>query len=226
MKIQYEKYKSLLVISIIIMVSGFIVFSCKKNDDVAPIITLIGADSIKSQPLNQVYVDQGATAMDETDGDISENVFVESDVNVDRLGWYTVTYNVVDEGGNSALPISRKVRVINQGYDHDGDFLAHEFKVHPEKDSCIYNTFFDLDSLVNLRMVFTNFACEDSLNVYAEMSGSLLEIPLQFIEDSTHRMSFQGSGFINDTLIYLEYLKTTDSSSSTWNSTFTRLSGF
>jgi len=226
MSLNNLKYINRVIFLIVGLIIAISIESCNTKDELAPIITLNGADSVKSHPLNQVYWDEGATAIDETDGDISENIFVESNVNEDLLGWYEVTYNVVDKAGNSALPVSRSVRVINQGYLYDGDFMAYEFMVYPEKDTCSYYTYFDLDSTVNLRMIFTNFACEENLNIYADMNGSLLEIPLQFIQDSTHNMSIQGAGYINDTLVYLEYLKTTDTLSSTWNSTFIRLSGF
>jgi len=226
MRLNNLKYINRVVFFIVGLIIALSFESCNTKDEMAPVITLIGEDSIRSQPLNQVYVDEGATAMDETDGDISENIFVESLVNVDILGWYEVIYNVVDKAGNSAKPVSRPVRVINQGYLHDGDFMAYESMVYPEKDTCSYHTYFDLDSTVNLRMIFTNFACEENLNIYADMNGALLEIPLQFIVDSTRNMSIQGAGYINDSLIYLEYLKTTDTLSSTWNSTFIRLSGF
>jgi hypothetical protein len=222
MKIPFEKYKNLVVISVILLITGSIIFACQKNDDVPPILTLNGADSVKSHPLNQVYSDGGAKAIDETDGDISENIFVESNVNVDRLGWYTVTYNVADKGGNSALPLVRHVRVINSGWPQSANYWATEVEVFNELNTCSYPMFFELDSSLNYRMIFTSFACENGLNVYADMSDTLLVIPFQTVEDSVKRISFQGSGYINDSLIFMDYKRITDTLTTYWNATFIR----
>lgn len=193
--------------------------SCNTKDDMAPVITLLGSQSF-GIPLNEEYIDAGATALDETDGDITENIFVENTIDVDLLGWYTVTYNVVDKGGNSALPVTRDIRVINLRYVNVGNYLATEVQVYPEQDTCSYGTSFITDSTLNNRMVFTNFACEEGLNVYADLSGTLLLVPFQTIQDSARIVSFQGSGYIIDSLINLEYRRITDTLTTFWEATF------
>jgi hypothetical protein len=62
-------------------------------------------------PANSNYVDAGAIAEDNIDGDISASVVVTSNVNTAIVGSYTVTYNVSDFAGNSATAISRTVTV-------------------------------------------------------------------------------------------------------------------
>ena len=62
-------------------------------------------------PSGSVYTDQGATAEDNIDGDISGSIVVTNDVNTARPGTYTVTYNVSDFAGNPAAPITRTVNV-------------------------------------------------------------------------------------------------------------------
>ncbi|MCB0823878.1 MAG: DUF5011 domain-containing protein, partial [Bacteroidales bacterium] len=88
-------------------------FSCQQVDETPPILILKGEDTVK-QILNVAYVDGGASATDETDGNITNNIFVENTVNVDRVGFYTITYKVLDNGGNEAVPIHRVVEVYNQ----------------------------------------------------------------------------------------------------------------
>ena len=82
------------------------------GDVEAPVITLIGGSEVEI-PLGQAYVDAGATAADNLDGDISANIIVSNSVNVNQVGSYSVVYNVVDSNGNYATPVIRTVIVIS-----------------------------------------------------------------------------------------------------------------
>lgn len=205
------------------MIVGFIIAisfeSCNTKDDMAPVITLIGSEALE-HPLNETYVDAGATALDETDGDLTSSIFVDNAVDVDYFGDYYVTYTCVDKAGNEAIPVSRKIRVINSSWQKAGNYAAMETQVFPMKDTCYYGMYFDVDFTVNNRLIFTSFACEVGLPVYADISNNLIVIPFQSIVDSVHNMGFQGAGYINDTLIYIEYTRTTDTLTSYWNATF------
>lgn len=80
-------------------------------DTVAPVITLNGNSAI-TVPQNGTYTDQGASALDDRDGDISANVVVGGDtVNTAVEGTYTVTYDVADAAGNDATQVTRTVTV-------------------------------------------------------------------------------------------------------------------
>ena len=80
-------------------------------DKVSPVITIIG-----DNPFNIIkgttYVDAGATALDDVDGDITANIITVNPVNVNIIGDYTITYNVKDAVGNSATQIIRLVHVV------------------------------------------------------------------------------------------------------------------
>ena len=82
-------------------------------DTTAPVITLTGANPQVIE-LGDNYLELGATANDNLDGDISSNISVDnSQVNINNPGTYFVTYNVSDAAGNKALEISRIVNVID-----------------------------------------------------------------------------------------------------------------
>lgn len=102
--------KNVLIILPLILIS-FI--SCKKtsNDNTAPIITLNGQPSLYVDK-GTSYTDAGATATDETDGDITSSIIVSNPVNVNVEDIYYVTYNVSDKAGNAAIEVKRKVEVI------------------------------------------------------------------------------------------------------------------
>ncbi len=78
----------------------------------APVITLTGANP-QSIVVGGTYTELGATAVDNVDGDISSYIFIDSSVNTDVLGSYTVTYSVSDAAGNVAVPLTRTVNVVD-----------------------------------------------------------------------------------------------------------------
>ena len=80
------------------------------GDAVAPVLTLLGGATV-DVPSGSAYVDSGAAALDNIDGDISGRISVSNPVNTTIVGAYTVTYNVQDLAGNQATPISRTVNV-------------------------------------------------------------------------------------------------------------------
>jgi hypothetical protein len=79
-----------------------------RGDAVPPVITLQGDASVSVQS-QSVYIDAGATAVDNIDGDIE--VVVTSTVNTSVVGNFTVTYNATDFAGNAAAPVLRNVTV-------------------------------------------------------------------------------------------------------------------
>ena len=83
------------------------------NDITAPVITLLG-DNPLEVPLNGVYNDPGATALDDIDGDLTTELAVGGNVVTTNIaGIYTITYNVSDASGNPAAQVIRMVNVSN-----------------------------------------------------------------------------------------------------------------
>jgi len=69
------------------------------NVEEAPVITLNGASAINDLLLDSNYVDAGATAIDEEDGELTAMMLVTSDVNTSVPGRYWVIYSVTDSSG-------------------------------------------------------------------------------------------------------------------------------
>lgn len=83
----------------------------KRGDLIAPYMVKLGADTVY-HVRTQAYTDMGATACDDMDGDISNNVNIDATgVNVNVNGTYVVTFNVNDAAGNPATPLIRVVIV-------------------------------------------------------------------------------------------------------------------
>lgn len=78
-------------------------------DDIAPVIKLNGNANIQIL-LNSKYEEQGATASDEKDGDLTSKIETKGNVDTSKAGTYTITYKVVDSSGNETTK-TRKVTV-------------------------------------------------------------------------------------------------------------------
>ena len=86
-------------------------FVQKVADTFPPIMALNGDSSIITE-YGDSYVDSGATAIDDTDGDITNLILVDNPVNATQVGTYDVTYTITDSAGNSAT-LSRIVNVVD-----------------------------------------------------------------------------------------------------------------
>ncbi|RJQ35734.1 DUF5011 domain-containing protein [Candidatus Parcubacteria bacterium] len=90
-------------------------FSCEQEpENTPPVITLLG-DATVYVNQGDTYVDAGATASDNEDGDISEAIVAVNPVDTSTPGTYTITYNVSDSAGAPAVEVTRIVVVQSQG---------------------------------------------------------------------------------------------------------------
>ena len=89
------------------------------SDTTRPVINLIG-DSEIDLLVDDIYVDDGATAVDNIDGDITNQIITVNPVNTSEFGTYVVTYNVKDSSGNEATEVTRSV-YIGGTLDVDGN---------------------------------------------------------------------------------------------------------
>jgi|LSQX01.2.fsa_nt_gb hypothetical protein len=92
----------------IIGIIAVLALSCNR-DNTAPEISLIG-ESSHYLSLGEKYVEQGATAYDENDGDLSSKIEISGSVNENLIDEYPIYYTVKDKAKNTAS-ISRKVYV-------------------------------------------------------------------------------------------------------------------
>ncbi len=82
-----------------------------RPDVTPPEITLNG-NSMIILNVGDVYVEQGATAIDDVDGDISNSIIIDNGfLSTNVAGVYVITYNVSDSSGNNAVEQIRTVTV-------------------------------------------------------------------------------------------------------------------
>ena len=102
------------------------------GDKESPVITLTGNESI-SLPIGQTYNEPGYTANDNCNGDLTSEVKVTNNIDVNRAGSYEVVYKVSDKSGNE-VSVTRKVKVYQDKV---------QIKPGIYKSSTIYLTFDD-----------------------------------------------------------------------------------
>ena len=90
-----------IIIAAIMVYLGINAFAQPSEDTTAPIITLNG-DAIMTINVGTNFVDPGATAQDDVDGNLTSEIVVTGDVDEDTLGTYQLRYNVSDNAGNAA----------------------------------------------------------------------------------------------------------------------------
>ena len=74
-----------------------------------PTIKLKGSSSITLN-VGETYTEQGATASDKEDGDITSKIIVSGSVNTSRAGTYTITYTVTNSN-NQTITVTRTITV-------------------------------------------------------------------------------------------------------------------
>jgi len=79
------------------------------EDNIKPVITLIGANPLNIT-LGSYFVDPGASATDNEDGDITSRITKSGTVNTSVKGTYYINYDVIDVSGNKAIT---KTRIVN-----------------------------------------------------------------------------------------------------------------
>ncbi|HBV85089.1 MAG TPA: hypothetical protein DEF42_00100 [Desulfosporosinus sp.] len=84
-------------------------------DTVKPVITLNGLPEITLQ-VGSTYIDAGATAEDNVDGDLTDELIVTNPIDTAQVGTYTIRYNVIDAYGNQAEEVVRTVHIVSAAY--------------------------------------------------------------------------------------------------------------
>ena len=84
------------------------------GDRLAPTLELVG-DATINIPAGQEYLDPGATAIDDIDGNISDKIEVSGSINSSAVGTQTISYQVADRAGNTSRKLRTVVVGVNKG---------------------------------------------------------------------------------------------------------------
>ena len=96
-----------------------------------PTISLLG-ERTQYLTLGTDYLETGAIAADEQDGDISTDIVISGDVNTSTVGDYFVRYAVTDSSGTVAIEQVRIVRVIDNAAENFSMLSTHMIFIYQE----------------------------------------------------------------------------------------------
>lgn len=99
-------------------------------DKTSPVMTLKGSDVILD--LYQKYEEPGYTSIDNYDGDITNNVRIENNIDINKVGNYEIKYISVDSSGNKT-ELKRNVSVVQKNVTSVPILTYHNFMNSDEK---------------------------------------------------------------------------------------------
>ena len=89
------------------------------GDRLAPTLELVG-DATMNIAAGQEFLDPGATAVDDVDGDISDKIEVIGSINSSAVGTHSLSYKVADRAGNTSTTVRTVVVGVNKGTGGSG----------------------------------------------------------------------------------------------------------
>ena len=137
-------------------------------DTTAPVITLRGSANVTVSAGTR-YTDAGASASDDTDGDITAHIVTDNPVDINTAGTYMVTYDVNDTAGNSATQVTRTVFILSDDIPIKRQYGI--FKVLEDNVSIEMNGEINSQSLKNYNDLKKSFPNIKTINII-ECSGS------------------------------------------------------
>ena len=152
-------------------------------DTTPPVIVLIGSSTL-NLVVGDTYNEQGATATDNLDGDITANIVIAGSVNTNVTGAYSVTYNVSDAAGNAATEVIRTVNVSDPSTGCSGGITTFPYSEGFENTLGAWSqsSADDLNWTVDANGTPSNntgpsSAFQGSFYVYVEASGNNVGYP-------------------------------------------------
>ncbi len=172
--------KQIFIAAAVVFTAGMIfIAGCKKDDTTLPVITVLGSATVNSS-LNVPYVDAGATAMDDADGDITSSITMSgwTSSNKDMKNTYTITYTVSDAAGNTATA-SRTVNVVNDAEMYAGTY-ANSADTCTTGGPSAFSASITTSNTLNNAVIIKNFGAFDATGTYlvnAVITGTTITIP-------------------------------------------------
>ncbi|MBT6463956.1 MAG: DUF5011 domain-containing protein [Opitutae bacterium] len=137
-----------------------------------PVIKVTGGRTIDVS-VGTIYQDQGATAVDDVDGDVTAGITVdESAVDTSTTGTFNIWYTVTDKDGNE----SRKSRAVNViPLVSPPSFLAHRYSFDGDGKT-VADLVGSADATINggAKLTGTGFLDLDGVNDYVDLPDGII----------------------------------------------------
>lgn len=133
----------------------------KYDDPIAPELTLIGENKIT---INQgdTYIEKGASAIDNCDGNITEKIVISGVVDAKTAGTYTIKYFVTDNNGNGSETV--RTVVVKEFIEPSGEGRTI-YLTFDDGPSAYTNELLDTLKKYNIKATFfvVGYKCDETI---------------------------------------------------------------
>lgn len=133
----------------------------KYDDPIAPELTLIGENKIT---INQgdTYIEKGASAIDNCDGNITEKIVISGAVDAKTAGTYTIKYFVTDNNGNGSETV--RTVVVKEFIEPSGEGRTI-YLTFDDGPSAYTNELLDTLKKYNIKATFfvVGYKCDETI---------------------------------------------------------------
>lgn len=171
-----------LLVASLLTLGGYILLDHMRTDDMPPVITVGEEALVLSVQDSQAQLMQGVSAWDETDGDVTASLIIESIYGITEEQTATVTYVACDSAGNVAKQ-ERQVRF--QDY-RSPRFTLNQALVFE------YGTVYDVMAAVGAEDVFDG-------DILRLVKATMVSSGITVTEEGTHDVQFRVTNSIGDT---------------------------
>jgi hypothetical protein len=166
--------------AVMVLMSLFIMQSCKKDDTTPPVISLAGASPMTVVLNSSSVADPGGTATDDEDGTVSVSSNWNWGTNPDpnTTGNYSILYTATDAAGNQATA-TRTVTVYNQAAaTWAGTYNATEVDINGPY-TYVQPNVVTASTTQNNRITLTRLGDFANNDVYMDVTGNNINLPSQ-----------------------------------------------
>ena len=150
-------------IPLVLFIAAVSLYGCGKQDETAPTISMNGKnpDTLIVKTATS-YNDAGCTAQDDVDGNITANIIVATNINVNIPNRYLIFYTAEDKAGNISEKLTRTVEVIKP----DATYNATSTCTGSSSNSVTITSFSNNDSITINNFYSSGTVMKAGLNNY------------------------------------------------------------
>ncbi|MGY8793413.1 MAG: BspA family leucine-rich repeat surface protein, partial [Gammaproteobacteria bacterium] len=156
--------------------------TCSSDDTTPPVISITGSQTV-NLTVGDSYTEAGATATDDTDGDITSSISTSGSVDTSAAGTSSITYTVSDAAGNSATAtrtvVVKTPELIIADYRFEGDAQDSSGNSnHGTNNGGVFTT--DRFGNQNGAIYFSSASCGTRMDSDIDMSTVINEFSISF----------------------------------------------
>lgn len=170
-----------ILMAALISLAGYIMMDNMRADDTAPVLTVEEGELVLSVRDSEMALLTGVTAWDETDGDVTGSVIIESVYGITEDNLATVTYVACDSSGN----VAKLERLVRFSDYHSPRFTLNRALVFE------FGSVFDVMAAVGAEDVIEG-------DILRRVKATMISSGITVTEEGTHDVQFRVTNSLGD----------------------------